>query len=325
MVETRHLEHFMAVVDAGGFRRAAAAISLSAPALTRSVQIVEEHFGAKLLERTGKRVRPTPEGEVVAREARDVLARIRRLPSLLGGFRRIESGIVRVGVSPVIADLFLADAIGRMLADHPSVVIDVTIETVRPLLQEMLAHRLDLIVAFTPPVEARRDVEIRPLYEDSPSWWIRSGHPLANRRDLTPGDVGRFPIVHQHLPPGFREWFLNLFGESTIPAGTDPAQPGCDCETYDVLYRIITCSNAIGAFGRRNGRRAAALHGFRELDFQPPAPRVQMGIITARGVTLPPAAKRFIEFLELAERTTRDAADAPREARQKRRRKPAPA
>lgn len=322
MVDTRHLEHFVAVVEAGGFRKAAAAIHLSAPALTRSVQIVEEHFGAKLLERSGKSVSPTPEGEIVAREAKDVLARMQRLPNLLGGFRRIESGIVRVGVSPVISDLFLADAIGRMLTEHPSVVIDVMIETVRPLLQEMLAHRLDLIVAFTPPLETRRDVEIRRLYEDSPSWWVRASHPLAGHRDLTPEQVGRFPIVRQHLPPGFREWFLDLFGSTAVPAGAEMAHAGCDCETYDVLYRTIAASNAVGAFGRRNGTRAAAIHGLRKLDFDPPAPSVQMGIITARGITLPPAAVRFIEFLEQAEQSTRP---HPSGTGQNRTRTPAPA
>ena len=65
MVEVRQLRHLLAVAEHGNFHRAARAVHLSQPALTKSIQQLERQFGATLFDRTGRRVEPTPMIDVV--------------------------------------------------------------------------------------------------------------------------------------------------------------------------------------------------------------------------------------------------------------------
>ena len=74
MAEISQLQHLLAVVEHGGFRRAAEAVHLTQPALTKSVQNLEESFGTPLLERRARPIVPTPFGEIV-------IAGARRIPS----------------------------------------------------------------------------------------------------------------------------------------------------------------------------------------------------------------------------------------------------
>src|SRR5258707_14044105 len=74
-MELRRLRYLVKVVDAGGFRRASEMLNVAQPALTRQVQALEAEFGVPLLFRSAAGVTPTPQGEIVLREAREILAR----------------------------------------------------------------------------------------------------------------------------------------------------------------------------------------------------------------------------------------------------------
>ena len=68
-MEFRRLRYLVKVADAGGFRRASEMLNVAQPALTRQVQALEAEFGVPLLFRSAAGVTPTPQGEIVLREA----------------------------------------------------------------------------------------------------------------------------------------------------------------------------------------------------------------------------------------------------------------
>src|SRR3954470_8886940 len=70
----RQLQYFVAVVDAGGFRQAAARLNVAQPALSRQVQAMEADLGLTLLDRSSRRIALTPAGAAYLRVARGVLA-----------------------------------------------------------------------------------------------------------------------------------------------------------------------------------------------------------------------------------------------------------
>ena len=116
----KQLEHLLAVAEAGSFSRAAERLHLTQSALSRSIRLLEEDLGTRLLDRMGKRTELTPLGLTVASRARRILfesAELRRSTDLLtqGGQGTIS---IALGSGPGV--LLLTPLLVHVAQQHPA-------------------------------------------------------------------------------------------------------------------------------------------------------------------------------------------------------------
>ena len=95
--DLRQLRHFVAVAERLHFGRAAAALHISQPPLSRSIRDLETRVGATLLARTRRRVELTPEGARFLEEARRILAQLERAVQDVGSMATGTGGRLRLG------------------------------------------------------------------------------------------------------------------------------------------------------------------------------------------------------------------------------------
>ena len=116
------LTAFAAVADERSFTRAAAKLGLSVPALSRTIQSLEERLGVPVLTRTTRRVSLTSAGE----RLRGIQPDFKALETKLSGLSETHeeiSGLVRIA-APRHATTVLWPALGRLLAEHPGIQLD---------------------------------------------------------------------------------------------------------------------------------------------------------------------------------------------------------
>ncbi len=199
-MELRRLRYLVKVVDAGGFRRASEMLNVAQPALTRQVQALEAEFGVPLLFRSAAGVTPTPQGEIVLREAREILAR--------ADARAQAAGEVRLGLPPALADLIFGTVVQRVSAKHPDVHL-ICREGAAGLVEEVENGSLDLAIVSVTSTRSSYRCHLTPL--------VKEQDYLVSRRDGDPGgssisidEVLLMPLVLTPLPNARRQYLDRL-------------------------------------------------------------------------------------------------------------------
>ncbi|MDI7065621.1 LysR family transcriptional regulator, partial [Klebsiella pneumoniae] len=108
-VNSRRLGHLIALAEEGSFARAAERVHLSQPALSRSIQALEEEVGMKLFDRAARGVAMTAAGRLLVERARRVLFETRCLFRDVELLKAHELGEVRIGLGPYAAVVLLPD------------------------------------------------------------------------------------------------------------------------------------------------------------------------------------------------------------------------
>lgn len=212
LLEARELRYFLALAEELHFGRAARRLAIAAPVLSRAVRRMEADLGVALFVRDTHEVRLTTAGRVLVGRARDALAVLdEALAAAREAGRRELEGALSVGATPLMRHR-LGPAIFKHFGKaYPSVRVARREELSGPLIEELLARRIDLALAFCPPwhadlvYESIRDAELVMLVAES--------HPLAGRSTVRPsrlrGETLLLPSVAG--APAVRERFAELF------------------------------------------------------------------------------------------------------------------
>ena len=115
------LRSLIAVVEHGAITSAASELGLTQPALSRRIQLLEEHFGEMLLVRSRQGISLTEMGQLVETEGKAMVDRWERLEESIRAHRNLETGIVRIGGGATAVSFLLPEAIAGFQRSHPGV------------------------------------------------------------------------------------------------------------------------------------------------------------------------------------------------------------
>jgi DNA-binding transcriptional LysR family regulator len=196
-MDQKQLERFVDVVESGSLSRTSRRLNTSQPALSKSLRLLEEQLGVRLLERGPRGVRLTKFGDAFYRRARSITSEFRRAREDLEDIKGSTAGIVALGVTPGpgILDQVIPQAIARVARKRPALKFRVRSGTLSELLIEL--HRGDLDLLFTVLDERTEgaDLKTRPVFEDHFVLVVGKYHPLLAREIITLHDLANFRWV----------------------------------------------------------------------------------------------------------------------------------
>ncbi|HEY0722132.1 MAG TPA: LysR substrate-binding domain-containing protein [Gammaproteobacteria bacterium] len=179
-LETELLRTFVAVVDGGGFTRAAERLHRSQSTVSQQLKRLEERLGTPLLERNTRSVTLTERGELLLGYARRLLALNDEAFEALAGTRL--RGKVRLGAAQEVADGGLTNLLAHFSRLHPGVQLEVRVEANLAMLDEVQRGELDLAVLFLEPGQGGPGCEVmerlRRVWIAAPTFRIRPDEPL---------------------------------------------------------------------------------------------------------------------------------------------------
>lgn len=182
MDRLHELQVFVAVADNAGFAKAARLLRLSPPAVTRAIASLEERLGARVFQRTTRRVSLTDVGARFLESAKRILEEIENAEREAVGEGAEPSGRLTVSTSMTFGRAAVTPIMCDFLAENPRV--DARVLLVDRL-TDLVAEGIDLAVRLAPlpdsTLVARRLGEVRRVLIASPSYLRRFGKPRAPR------------------------------------------------------------------------------------------------------------------------------------------------
>ncbi len=197
-MQIQQLRYFLAVIDHGGFTRAATHLGRTQQAISKSLRQLEAELGVRLLDRESSVPRPTAFGHELARFARQVTSDETRLRQTLLSDAIQCSGHIRIGASPTAAASRVATAVETLERRHPGITVTITGGLQTELVAAVTGNTLDIAVYIrTHPSLNDTSGIIRETLGHEP-YRIIAGrkHPLcATTKEITPEDLTRYPWI----------------------------------------------------------------------------------------------------------------------------------
>jgi DNA-binding transcriptional LysR family regulator len=226
MLDLAKLATLRAVLEHGSFSAAAHALSLTQPAVSRQVSLLERQLGVQLVRRTQRGVHPTEAGRLLAGHAEAILGRLALAEAQLAELSGLRRGRVRLGSFFTALVYLSAEAAGVLEARHPDlfraqpdVIVDELVDR-RSAFRGLAAGELDVAIVFEhahEPDPAADDVELIPLFDDPPRVLLHASHPLADRPELAAADLAGDTWIRAHHGSAAR-----LVDRVLREAGIDP-------------------------------------------------------------------------------------------------------
>ncbi|EWC64081.1 Chromosome initiation inhibitor [Actinokineospora spheciospongiae] len=197
-MELRQLEYFVAVVEAGGFTRAAERVRVAQPGISAQIRKLEREFGQPLLDRSARVVRLTEAGEAVLPHARAALGAVEDARLAVDELVGLVRGHVAVGAVTSHA-VDLPSLLAAFHDAHPGVEMTLVEGSSDVLVERLRAGTLDAaIVSLGPNPPA--DLDTLVVADEAIAAAVGHGHPLAARSSVRLAELGGLPLIS--LPPG---------------------------------------------------------------------------------------------------------------------------
>ena len=183
----QQLEYILAVARYGHFGRAAEACNVTQPTLSAMIGKLEEEIGAKLFDRNRQPICPTPVGERVVYQAKEVLEQADSIKDIVLEEKQSLGGIFRVGILPTIAPYLLPRFFPQMMKKYPTLDIRVREMKTYQIKEALLQGDIDAGILAT--IEGLEEYEQTTLFYEKYIGYVSREDALFKKEVIRTADV----------------------------------------------------------------------------------------------------------------------------------------
>lgn len=234
-VTLAQMEAFYWTVHLGSAQRAASHLNLAQPTLSLRLRDLQAALGVEVLERSGRGLRPTPEGRALLARVEIIMAEMRAI-----GARdpaREIAGPIRIGLAEGFAVTCLPPLLAALQEAHPALLPDWTVTTSTALEISLLRDGLDLAVLLNPLGDER--LRMIPLGAQPTSWVVPAAWNLTG--PVTPRDLWNLPVLSNPPPSAMHRQVSGWFAT----AGIAPTRL-ITCNSVAIIAELVAAGMGAG-------------------------------------------------------------------------------
>ena len=292
-LKLKHLQLLIALDQFRHLGRTAEFLSVSQPAVSKTLGEIERMFEVTLFDRSTKGTEPTPTGQTVIGFARRVISEYEKTRDALQTSQDGSTGRVNVGAMVAATPVLLTQAMVRFKRTMPAATVLVEEGDLTRLLPRLRMGELDLIVGRMEPGYAAPDLQTEALCQEPMCLICAPQHPLSRLKRVSWAQLQAQPWVMPPLWATSRTKLHQLFYKNRL-------NPPTDCVESASFLVTLSHVQALGAVGfvARNVGLSLQVQGLAHiLPVTLPMDLPPLGVIRRTDQTLTPTALRLLQDL----------------------------
>lgn len=285
-VDLRKLNQLVTAARLGSLSRAAEELHLSQPAMSRNIALMEEQLGVRVFHRTPQGLELSEAGKVAIRQAETLLEQAKIFDHNWELYRKGESGRLRFGVWSLVGSVILPDLLQHLAIQRPRLKLWASVNDHPALLASLHSRESEFLVCRGDQVP-QPELLSEHLGDIHFSAFVRRGHPLATRKQVTASDMAQYTILSGQDPSNVPDHF---------------AENGIFfCENSDVMRHVALNTDSIWVVPAGLAEQEVKAGHLRKLPPSSPqsSKRSSMAVhlIRLKGYELTPAADYVVSCL----------------------------
>ncbi len=294
-MDLRHLRNMLAVIEEGSLGKASVRLNVSQPALTKSIQRLEEHLGVRLFERDSRGMKPTLYADSLQGYAKAACAGMVEAEGRIRSLRSGTEGVLKVAAPPLIATEFLPRALIPLSNERPNLKVEVISQN-KNLFVDLLEGQFNIVVAMLYEELPWEGLSKHWLFDDRLVLVMRPDHPLAKRKGLRIADL----LEEKWVFTSGDTWSnrrVRLYFEQN---GMTQPRTRIESRNPAVLKSIISISDHVGIISRLGVERELEAGALKAVELDSPLMQRPIGVVRREIEPASPAVKSLIGLLETA-------------------------
>jgi len=292
-VTVHQLRLLAAVIDSGGFTRAAAALDLSQPAVSHQLRALAGAIGTPVVEVIGRRVRLTQAGELLYDHAKRILAEFDAAGSGLDELRGLKRGRLRVAGDTTVGIYVLPDLLGAFRQAHPSIEVQLAVDNRQGVYRRLVAGEVDFVVSGRRWDDPSIALVVRPFLANELIAIASVHHPLAGRESVTLAELAAQPFIVREPGSGTRET-----AEEALRAAGLSVRPVMELASNGAIKRAVAQDLGVSILSRYATALEIQIGHLAELSVESFPLRRQWHLVYARDKRLGPVDEAFLRFVD---------------------------
>jgi DNA-binding transcriptional LysR family regulator len=196
------LKVFHVTAKAQSFTRAAEAMFLTQPGISKHIKELEEYYGTRLFDRLGRKIVLTQAGEILYEKTEIIFNTIDQVKVEIDELQGLNRGILNIGASITIGIYILPEVLGRFKSMHPKIDVRLEIALNRQIAELLLDNSIDFGFLGAPLHDDR--LIATPFFQDELVLIVSGNHEWAQREKIDPPDLMSCPFIFSGRGSGTR-------------------------------------------------------------------------------------------------------------------------
>lgn len=282
---------FYVVATVGNITKASQELNISQPAVTKQIKSLESQLGGDLFIRTKRGVILTENGREIYNYIKQAMNCFNNAEMQFTNLKRLETGVVKIGVSTALARLFLMKYLDIFHREYPNVAIQLFTDPSKIMRKMLKDGTLDILIAKE-ELEEDEDLDVCRVGELHQCFIASDYFSELKNKTILLKDLNEYPILLQKTPSTTREAFDNFCKENNIEISTK-----LEIASATLLEDFVKIGLGVGLATKEFAQKDIDEGSIFEVKTEPAIPSKYFSLITLKNSIHSFGTNRLIEMI----------------------------